>query len=219
MRILIGILAIAVCLFLMQAAARFGFSRLIARYALIANSVPAADEAVRLSPSDPDTHRARAIVFTRLQQPAEAVKVTRSERRVCAIATTTCGSSSETRVKKLAILQVRLLLWIRLCVGRRITHTRTGNAAIFCYAWEELLKPSAELRTAVAANRRYLPNMIDLAWGISREDVEATDKLLEIKDDTERLALIRYLARQREGQRGNGADATVVCTAFQRGQR
>ncbi|HKY44196.1 MAG TPA: hypothetical protein VJM50_14010, partial [Pyrinomonadaceae bacterium] len=66
MRILLGIFAIVVCLFLMQVAARVGFSRLIARYALIANSAPAADEAIRLSPSDPDAHRARAIVFTRL---------------------------------------------------------------------------------------------------------------------------------------------------------
>ena len=36
-------LAIALCLFLIQASARFGFSRLLTRYALISNSVSVAD--------------------------------------------------------------------------------------------------------------------------------------------------------------------------------
>ena len=74
MRIPVAVLAIVACLFVMQAAARVGFSRLLARYAVTANSIPAADEAVRLSPSDPETHRARATTLNRLQMPAEAVK-------------------------------------------------------------------------------------------------------------------------------------------------
>ena len=74
MRLSISVLAIAACLFLMQAAARVGFSRLLSRYALIADSIPAADEAVRLSPSDAETQRARAAVLNRLQMPAESLK-------------------------------------------------------------------------------------------------------------------------------------------------
>src|SRR5688500_7511397 len=71
-RVVVAILSVAFCLFLIQTSARIGFSRLIARYALCANSIPAADEAVRLTPSDPDAHRVRAAVLNRLKSPAEA---------------------------------------------------------------------------------------------------------------------------------------------------
>jgi hypothetical protein len=57
----------------------------------------------------------------------------------------------------------------------------------------------SELRTAASANPHYAPNLIDLAWGISRNDIKTTEALLDIKDDTQRLALIRYLARNGKG--------------------
>ena len=60
MRIALTLVAIALCLFLIQASARFGFSRLLAKYALVTNSIPAADEAVQLTPSDPEVHSTRA---------------------------------------------------------------------------------------------------------------------------------------------------------------
>src|SRR6185503_2067568 len=56
------------------------------------------------------------------------------------------------------------------------------------------------LRNAVAANRGYLPNLIDLAWGISREDVNVAAQLIGVRDDTDRLALIRFLARRGKGK-------------------
>src|ERR1051325_1028625 len=68
------VLAIAAYLFLIQASARFGLSRMFARYALLANSIAAADEAVKLAPSDADAHRARAAVLNQLQMPAEAAR-------------------------------------------------------------------------------------------------------------------------------------------------
>ena len=202
-----------VCLFLMQAAARVGFSRLIARYALIANSVPAADEAVRLSPSDPDTHRTRAIVFTRLQQPAEAVK---SLERATSLRYRDdylwidLGNARE-EVGDTSGALAAMDQAVRWAPHYAHTHWQRGNVLLRMGRTAEAF---GELRTAVAANRSYLPNMIDLAWGISREDIEATDKLLAIKDDTERLALIRYLANKGKGNEVKAQLQTVVCTAF-----
>jgi hypothetical protein len=49
------------------------------------------------------------------------------------------------------------------------------------------------MRAVVEANRRYLPNLIDLAWNFSRGDLERTVEFIGIKDDAVRLALIRYL--------------------------
>ena len=49
-RVAFAFLAIAVCLLLMREAARIGFSRLLTRYALTANSLQAADQALQLTP-------------------------------------------------------------------------------------------------------------------------------------------------------------------------
>src|SRR5687767_5533362 len=58
----------------MLSAARFGYARLLGKYAVAASSITAADQAVALAPTDPEVHRARARVFNRLQLPAEARK-------------------------------------------------------------------------------------------------------------------------------------------------
>lgn len=182
----------------MQAAARVGFSRLIARYALIANSAQAADEAVRLSPSDPDTHRTRAIVFTRLQQPAEAIKsfeaATNLRYRDDYLWIDLGNAREEVGDTSGALAAMDQA--VRWAPHYAHTHWQRGNVLLRTGRTAEAF---GELRTAVAANRNYLPNMIDLAWGISRENLEATDKLLAIKDDSERLALIRYLANKGKG--------------------
>jgi len=179
-------------LFLIQASARFGFSRLLTRYALISNSVSVADEAVQLSPSDPETHRARAAILNRLQMPGEAVK------------------SLETA----ATLRYRDdYLWIDL--GN--TKEELGNAAGALAAMDQAVhwaphyahthwqrgnlllrigRPDdafAELREATAANQTYFPNLMDLAWGVSRGDVKAAQDLIGIKNDSERKAWIRFL--------------------------
>ena len=55
----------------------------------------------------------------------------------------------------------------------------------------------AELRTAATANRDYLPNFIDLAWGVSRGDLNTTKQLIQLNDDASRSALIRFLASRK----------------------
>ncbi|HEV2834616.1 MAG TPA: hypothetical protein VGW58_04815, partial [Pyrinomonadaceae bacterium] len=71
-RVAFALLAIAACLLLMREAARIGFSRLLTRYALVSNSLPAADQAIQITPADPDAHRARATVLNRLHRAVEA---------------------------------------------------------------------------------------------------------------------------------------------------
>ena len=182
----------------MQAAARFGFSRLLARYALIANSVEAADEAVRLSPSDPDAHRARATVLTRQQQYAEAVKSLESATRLRSrddVLWLELGNARE-EVGDTAGALAAFDQAVRWAPHYGHTHWQRGNLLLRMGRTGEAF---GALRTAVEANRSYLPNLIDLAWGISREDLKATDELIRIKDDTDRLALIRYLAKKGKG--------------------
>jgi tetratricopeptide (TPR) repeat protein len=198
MRVALSILAIAVCLFLIQASARFGVSRMFARYALATNSIEVADTAVRLTPSDPEAHRTRAAIFNRQQNPAEAAK---SLEQAVALRYrddylwielgNTREELGDTQGALSALDQA-----VRWAPHYAHTHWQRGNLLLRMGRANEAF---TELRTAAAANPRYAPNLIDLAWGISRNDVKTTEALLDIKDDNQRLALIRYLARNGKG--------------------
>ena len=198
-RLTSSLFAILVCLVLIQASARFGMSRMFARYALIANNVPAADAAVEFAPSDPEAHRARATVFNSLQRPDEAA----------------------TSLEHAVTLRYRDdYLWIELANTREeLGDTQAALAALDqavhwapYYAhtrWQRgnlLLRMGranvafVDLRSAATADPRYAPNLIDLAWGISRNDVKTTEALLNIKNDDERLSLIWFLAGKGRGR-------------------
>ena len=190
---------IGLSVFSIQAAARFGLARVFTRYALIANSVSAADEAVKLSPSDAEAHRARATILSRLQMPAEAAQ--------------SLGSALSLRYRD-------DYLWIELGNTREELGDANGALAALDHAvqwapyyahtqWQRgnlLLRMGrsndafAELRKAAAANPRYEPNLIDLAWGISGGDLKTTEVLLDLNDDAKRLALIRFLAHKGRGR-------------------
>ena len=180
----------------MQASARIGFSRLLARYALIANSVPAADEAVRLSPSDPDAHRTRAVVLTRQQQPAEAVKsleAATSLRYRDDYLWLDLGNARE-EVGDTAGALAAFDQAVRWAPHYAHTHWQRGNLLLRMGRTAEAF---SELRRAADTNKRYLPNLIDLAFGISGKDVRTAEELIQIRDDTERLAFMQFLTEAR----------------------
>ena len=199
MRVALSILGILGCLFLIQASARFGVSRMIARYAVATNSIEGADQAAQLTPSDPEAHRARATIFNRLQKPDEAAKS-------LALATAlryrddylwidlgnTREELGDTDGAFAALDQA-----VRWAPYYAHTHWQRGNLLLRMGRANDAF---TDLRSAALANPRYAPNLIDLAWGISRNDLETTKALLDIKTDSERLALIRYLARKGKGE-------------------
>lgn len=197
MRIVVGVLGIVLCLFLMQAAGRVGLSRLLARYALIADSIPAADEAARLSPSDPEIHRTRATVATRLQMHSEAVQsleiASRLRQRDDLLWLELGNAREEVGDTKGALAALDQA--VRWAPYYAHTHWQRGNLLLRMGRFDEAF---AELRTATAVNKKYLPNLIDLAWGISRGDIKRTEELIEIKDDNQRVAFVEFLARKRQ---------------------
>lgn len=197
MRIVVGVLGIVLCLFLMQAAGRVGLSRLLARYALIADSIPAADEAARLSPSDPEIHRTRATVATRLQMHSEAVQsleiASRLRQRDDLLWLELGNAREEGGDTKGALAALDQA--VRWAPYYAHTHWQRGNLLLRMGRFDEAF---AELRTATAVNKKYLPNLIDLAWGISRGDIKRTEELIEIKDDNQRVAFVEFLARKRQ---------------------
>ena len=198
MRPALTLLAIGLCLFLIQASARFGFSRLLTRYAIVSNSVSIANEAIQLSPSDPEAHRARAAVLNRLQMPGEAVKsleIAATLRYRDDYLWIELGNTKEDLGNAAGALAA-MDQAVRWAPYYAHTHWQRGNLLL---RMGQPVDAFAELRKAAAANQTYFPNLIDLAWGVSQGDVKATEDLIGITNDNERLALIRFLAGKGEG--------------------
>lgn len=173
-------------------------SRIFTRSALATNSIDVADTAVRLTPSDPEAHRTRAAIFTRLQNPADAAKSLETALALRYRDDYLWIELGNTR-EELGDTQDALAAMdqaVRWAPHYAHTHWQRGNLLLRMGRANEAFD---ELRLAAAANPRYAPNLFDLAWGISRNDLRTTEALLDIKDDNERLAFIYYLARNGRG--------------------
>ena len=190
---------IVVCALIIFASARIGLSRLLGRYAVLTKSIPAASEAVRLTPSDADAHRALAATFQHVQMYQEA-------QRELEIATSLRPGDD--------------YLWLELgttrdqldnAVGALVAfdqsvahapyyaHTRwqRANVRLRLGRYDEAF---AELREAATSNRMYLPTLIDLAWSMSRGEMKATEQLAGINSVQTRIAFARFLAAKGRGK-------------------
>lgn len=191
-RLAVAILAVASCLYLIQASARIGFSRLLSRYALISNSTAAADAAITLNPFDPDAHHARATVFTRLRNPAEAVRSLEAATSLRPREDNLwleLGNARE-ELDDTAGALAALDQAVRWAPYYSYTHWQRGNLLLRMGRYDEAF---AELRTAASADPRYFRNVIDLAWGVSRGDLIVAEQFIQINNDEQRHAFINYL--------------------------
>lgn len=201
-RTALALTAIGVCLLLMQSAARIGFSRILTRYAIAASSLPAADQAVEITPSDPEAHRARAAVLNRLQRTAEAeasLTTATNLRPNDDLLWLQLGSAREDLGNDAGALAA-FDQAVRCAPYYAHTHWQRGNLLLRMGRYDEAF---ADLRQAAASNRKYLPTLIDLTWNLTSGEAKKTETLLQIDDDDERWAFARFLA-----QKGKGKEVT-----------
>jgi len=186
----------------MQAAARVGFSRLLTRYGLAVNSLPAADQAIQLTPADAEAHRARATVLNRLQRPAEAEASLATATRLRPgddLLWIELGSTRE-ELGDTAGALTAMEQAVRCAPYYAHTHWQRGNLLLRMGRYDEAF---ADLRQAAASNPKYLGTLIDLTWGLTAGDAKKTEALLQVSSDDERWAFARFLA-----QKGRGKEAT-----------
>jgi len=199
-RVVFALLAIAACLLLMRDAARIGFSRLLTRYAVVSNSIPAADQAIQLTPTDAEAHRARATVLNRLRRLEEAQTSLqlatdlrpRDYRSWLELGNTRDDLGNTEDALKAMNEAVR---WAPYYAEPR---WQRGNLLVRLGRDEDAF---TDLRYAASRNKKFLPNLIDLAWGLSYGQALTTERLLQISNDNDRLVFARFLA-----QKGKGAD-------------
>jgi len=193
-RLVIAGVAILCCCFLILNSAKTGYAKLLARYAVVTTSLPAANEAARLSPSDPEVQRNLAAVLSNLKLFSDA----KNAQELA----TSLRPKDDYLWLELGLLKDELedsegalaafTQAVRFAPYYGHTHWQRGNLLLRMGRYQEAL---ADLRQAANSNRDYLPNLIDLAWTLSRRDPKMTVQLVEINDDRARIAFARFLAR------------------------
>ena len=193
MRLLLVFAAVIGCLWLIKLSASYGLSRLLARSALTLQNLAVAQGATSLTPADAQAHRANAALLSQFDQPAESIVAVEQ-----AIA---LRPHDYSLWLALGLLRDRMgdsngaLAALNQAVERApfYAHPRwqRGNVLLRAGQYEAAF---ADLNLAAQSNPELVPNLIDLAWGITRGDPQLTEQLLDIKTDKVRLTFARFLA-------------------------
>jgi len=195
-RVLCAVGAAALCFWGIWQAARIGVARTTTRKAAVSNQA-AIDRAVRLSPSDPETHFARG---ASLQQSEDYTQ-------------------AKAEFERAVQLRPRdYFLWLLLGMARDSDRDQDGalialrqSASLApAYAqpsWQlgnlllrrgDLNEAFIELRKAAKADPTVLPVVIDLAWNISQHDLRQFEGLLQPDTDATRLGIALFLAKHNQ---------------------
>ncbi len=194
-RVAFSLAGVLICLLIIWITAQAGLARLLAKHAIINASLDSADKSVTLAPGDPESHRVRAAVLYRMKRLPEAAK----------------------ELEQAVSLRPRDdYLWLELAMLRDELQDSAGASVAFDqsvrlaphYAyprWQRgnfLLRQRrfdaafADLRQAAAGNPDFVPNLLDLAWGISGGNVRATENLAQITTSKMRVAFAGFLAKK-----------------------
>ncbi|HKR60095.1 MAG TPA: hypothetical protein VJS64_10185 [Pyrinomonadaceae bacterium] len=192
-----ALLSLVVCVIGIWFSSRLGYARLLAKYATLTGNEAAAAKAVALTPLDAQAHTGRAAAFYNAGLAADAA--TELEEAV-------------------SLLPRDDYLWLRLGILRDELHHpqalnafeeavrrapyyghpkwQRGNYLLRSGRYDEAF---ADMRFAASSNLTLIPSLIDLAWGVSRQNPQLTKQWAGIHDDRTRIAFARFLASHGHG--------------------
>ncbi len=193
MRLVIVILGLTACVWAAWNSGREGLSEVFFTYAATSNQLDAADQAVRLSPSNADAHYVRAGLLAKADQWSEATKeyerassfrpddyvlwleLGRARDRESDIDGALAAFAESTRHAQFYAKPHWLLGNLLFRIGRR----------------DEAL---VELRIAAASDPKLLPQAVALAWAAFGGNASAVEEAIQPRTPSSRLALARFLA-------------------------
>lgn len=198
------VVVIGLC-FLILTSAKFGFSRLLQKYAVSSklqasqsDAVAAVNLANSLTPDDPEAHRARAMLLSGFQlfqyakpEQEAAVRLRPGDDRLWLELGNIDEELEEANSALLSYNEA-----IRHAPYYAHTHWQRGNLLLRMGQYNDAF---ADLRFAAQRNRTFVPSFIDLAWALSRKDVRTTESILQVNDDYTRITYAKFLARNSEG--------------------
>lgn len=197
-RIVITLVGVAACCFAIWQAARIGVARTSAQHASLTNDQIAAARAVTLLPNDAETHSARGIVLQRTENYPGAIR--ELERAVQLrprdyFPWMVLGVTRDLNLDQEGAVRA-LRQSIALAPSYAKPHWLLGNLLLRLGGTDEAFK---ELRFASSSDATLLPNVIDLAWGIYRNDAAKTIAATQPETDSARIALAIFFAQHKQG--------------------
>jgi len=191
--VLASVIAMLAFVWAVWASGRIALSRLLVKYGTTVADVAVIEAAIGLTPTDAETHYARAEVSNFVGRPTEALK----------------------EIERAVSLRPRdYVLWLEL----GMTRDQLGDTAGALSAFNESVRLApyysqprwqrgnllfrvgrydeafVDLRNAATSNPDLVPNFVDLAWGASRHEAAVTEQLFQPRTDSAHLALARFFA-------------------------
>lgn len=205
LRLPLVVLAVGGCLLVIRSAATYGVSHVLVSYALTSGNIAAARKATELTPLDAETHFAYAAVLS-FTDAAGVKQAARELERALALRPADYRLWAELGLMRDQVGDTAgALRAYDAAIARAPYYSKPrwqrGNVLIRAGQFEAAFK---DLNIAAQSDTDLIPSLVDLAWGLSRSDVQVTEQLAEINNDKKRLAFARLLAR-----RGKAAEAVA----------
>jgi hypothetical protein len=188
--IVVPALAILALLGLTWFSARVGWGSVLASYAAKTNQLVAADMAVKRNPRSAEAHYARARILEAgdlsqaVAEHREAVRA-RPQDYVLWLGLARAAELNGDASTAIASAQRAILL----APSYSQPHYQLGNILLRAGRTSEGFK---ELRTAAESDPTLMPGIIDLAWRLSKGNVQFVEQTLAPETSAARLALARY---------------------------
>lgn len=198
LRLPVALFSILVCLVGIWFTARVGYARLMVRYASLTGSLVVSAKAVGMTPLDAQAHSVRAAILYNarlLPEAAEELERAVSLRPRDDYLWLQLGMIRDELKQTDALLAFDES--VRLAPYYAHPQWQRGNFLLRSGRYDEAF---VDMRSAAASNQNLVPSLIDLAWGVSKENSALTEQWAGITDDVMRIAFARFLARQGKAQ-------------------
>src|ERR1700686_3831968 len=201
LRLSLALLGLFFCYRLIVESASTGVSRFLSTLAIIQARIEPADEAVRITPSDPEAHYTRALALVNLDRLREAVDEFQQATRLrphhyyewLDLGVTLDRLGDQTGADAAVRESIRLAPFFAQ------PRWQLGNLLYRQGRYEEAF---AELRLGAKSNPSLVEELMELAWVAADGDVGTIEALVQPPSRRSHLELAYFLA-----SRGKGSDA------------
>lgn len=180
---------------------------MLSDYALLTGAPTAADQAVGLTPSDPEAHFTRANVYLNADANDEAIReyerAVQLRPRDYYLWLSLADALDQVGQPERALAASREA--VRLAPFYAQPHWELGNLLFRAGSTDEGF---AELRRAALSDSSLLPSVIDLAWGSSNNSPQKVEELIQPQTNTARVDLALFYSKH-----GKASDAVRLFRA------
>jgi Tfp pilus assembly protein PilF len=198
-RLAFGIIALLCCYRLVISSGKTGVARFFCMLSIIQSSVEPADNAVRVTPDDPEAHYTRALALVNVERLTDAVV---ELRRAIQLRPNhyyqwlDLGVTLD-RLGDFQGAENALRESVRLAPYFGQPRWQLGN---FLYRQGRNSEAFVELRQASRSNQNMFPQMLVMAWSAAADDIDLFNSFVQPQSTHEQFQVAEFLANQRQGK-------------------